>query len=98
MEKKNCWEHKNCGRQPGGAKAEDLGVCAAASAETYNDVHDGKNAGRACWVVAGTLCGGKVQGTFAMKMANCIECDFYALVRTEEKKGFKMSREIMAKK
>jgi hypothetical protein len=29
--------------------------------------HDGKFGGRACWIVAGTLCGGKEQGTFAKK-------------------------------
>ena len=23
------------------------------------------------------LCGGKVQGSFAMKVANCMKCDFY---------------------
>ena len=27
--------------------------------------------------VAGTLCGGKVQGTFALKLGNCQKCDFY---------------------
>ena len=35
------------------------------------------NHGRHCARVAGTLCGGKVQGTFARKLANCMECDFY---------------------
>ena len=24
-----------------------------------------------------TLCGGKVQGSFAMKLANCMKCDYY---------------------
>lgn len=33
--------------------------------------------GAECWRVAGTMCGGKVQGTFAQKLANCMECDFY---------------------
>ncbi|MGO8782449.1 MAG: hypothetical protein ACLPRH_12610 [Syntrophobacteraceae bacterium] len=27
--------------------------------------------------MAGTLCGGKVQGSFAMKLANCMKCEFY---------------------
>lgn len=33
--------------------------------------------GSECWRIAGTLCGGVVQGTFAQKLANCMECDFY---------------------
>ncbi len=30
-----------------------------------------------CARVAGTLCGGKVQGTFALKLTNCMQCDYY---------------------
>ncbi|MGE5174112.1 MAG: two-CW domain-containing protein, partial [Betaproteobacteria bacterium] len=30
MEKLNCWEHKKCGRQPGGHKVAELGVCPSA--------------------------------------------------------------------
>ncbi|MDP2279047.1 MAG: hypothetical protein Q8K51_12565 [Nitrospirota bacterium] len=33
--------------------------------------------GRICYLVAGTMCGGKVQGTYAQKIGNCRECDFY---------------------
>jgi hypothetical protein len=36
-----------------------------------------KNHGHTCWRVAGTMCGGKVQGTFAQKLDNCKECNFY---------------------
>jgi len=34
--------------------------------------HDGTD--RRCWQVAGTFCGGKVQGVFAEKFKNCSEC------------------------
>jgi len=33
--------------------------------------------GITCARVAGTLCEGKVQGLFAMKLADCLQCDFY---------------------
>ena len=89
--KKNCWEVKNCGRQEGGLREKDFGVCPAYSEAKLDRIHDGKNAGRACWVVAGTMCGGKVQGTYAEKLTNCIKCDFYTLVRNEEQTGFKSS-------
>jgi len=80
---KNCWELKKCGREKGGNKADSLGVCPAAVESRLDGVHGGKNAGRACWVVAGTLCGGEVQGTFAKKFSNCEKCEFYISVQSE---------------
>ena len=89
MEKKvNCWEFKNCGREEGGSKTGELGVCEAAADKRLNNIHDGVNAGRTCWIVSGTLCGGTVQGTYAQKISNCIECDFYNGVKKEEGRDF----------
>jgi len=62
----NCWEFKKCGRENSGAKAEELGVCPAWPDD-----------GHKCARVAGTLCGGQVQGSFAQKLVNCMDCDFY---------------------
>lgn len=36
--------------------------------------------GHDCWRVAGTMCGGEVQGSLAKKIATCRECDFYKFV------------------
>jgi len=94
----NCWEYKKCGRQPGGENVDKLGVCFAAMSKEYNGVHDGENGGRACWVVAGTLCGGKVQGTFASKIRNCVNCEFYKKVRSEEKENFKKTADLILMK
>ena len=80
----NCWEYKKCGREPGGAKAVELGVCPAASDTSFHGLNQGNNAGRICWAVAGTFCGGKAQGTFAEKRGSCIDCDFFKLVQVEE--------------
>lgn len=82
--RKNCWEYMKCGREPSGANADELGVCPAAAAKALDRVHGGKNAGRCCWVVAGTFCSGEVQGTFAKKYVSCTQCDFYKLVLKEE--------------
>ena len=76
----NCWEHKKCGRETGGSKTAELGVCSAATNFSHNGKNGGKSAGRFCWKVAGTLCGGKVQGSFSEKMGNCVKCDFFKLV------------------
>lgn len=86
--RKNCWEFKNCGREEGGRNATELGICPAALTEELNEVHGGTNAGRACWVIAGTLCGGNIQGSFAKKYKDCSICDFYQDVRHRERGGF----------
>lgn len=95
--KKNCWECKNCGRQPGGAKVAEFGVCVAACEPRLNGVHDGVNGGRACWAIAGTLCGGKVQGSFATKLVNCQTCAFYQEVVGQEGGRLMQPRAILAK-
>ena len=93
--KMNCWEHKKCGRQPGGARSGELGVCPVTTYRDLSGVHGGKNAGRACWVIAGSLCGGKIQGAYAQKLFNCWKCDFMNAVKKEEDPssvGFSVTR------
>ena len=62
----HCWEFKKCGREKDGNSLDNLGMCPA-----YPE-H-----GKHCARVAGTLCEGEVQGAFATKLANCMQCDFY---------------------
>ncbi len=84
MAKTNCWDYKKCGRQPGGPREKDLGVCPSAVNSTNAGKNGGKAAGRFCWKVAGTLCGDRVQGTFVNKMMDCVKCDFFKMVKAEE--------------
>jgi len=97
MPKMNCWEVKKCGRQPGGVKAPELGVCPAASEVRVNGANGGTNGGRACWYLAGTLCGGKIQGTFATKLTNCQQCEFYLSVAQEEGVNVAKGKDVLAK-
>jgi hypothetical protein len=62
----NCWDFMKCGYDEGSAREDDTRSCPAYP-------HYGKS----CASVAGTLCGGLVQGTFAMKIFDCVNCDFY---------------------
>jgi len=77
IEKANCWEFRKCGREPGGVHIQDLGICPATTADKLNGMNGGMNAGRACWLIAGTMCGQVIKGTYAKKLHNCIKCDFY---------------------
>ena len=76
----NCWEYKNCGREPGGDRVEELGICSAATEKRLDGVHGGKNAGRSCWVVAGTF-SDKTNCYFTSEYKSCEECDFYRFVK-----------------
>jgi hypothetical protein len=96
MKKLNCWEAKQCGREPGGHKSREFGICPSSVETRLGGIHGGKNAGRACWVIAGTMCGGKEQGSFAQKYHNCEKCDFYLQVRREEEGNFVLSVNMLA--
>jgi len=50
----------------GGSRIYEHGPCPGALSP---DVH--------CWLVAGTMCSGNVEGTFALKYESCIICDYY---------------------
>lgn len=95
--KQNCWEYKQCGREPGGSKVQELGVCPAAIESKLNGVHNGKNSGRTCWVVAGTYCKGKIQGAFAKKFKDCMNCEFYKAVKEEEYPAFLLTPLLLKK-
>ena len=80
----NCWEFKNCGRQPGGSNVAKLGVCPAATDTASNGLKGGKKGGGICWSFTGTLCGGVVQGSFAQKQVSCLTCEFMKTVKQRE--------------
>ncbi|MEW6220163.1 MAG: two-CW domain-containing protein [Thermodesulfobacteriota bacterium] len=84
MAKENCWEVMQCGRQPGGWRNMDLGVCPAATETRMDGIHGGTNGGRACWALEGTLCDEEVQGSFLDKYHRCLTCPFYHQVLAEE--------------
>lgn len=92
----NCWEFKKCGREPGGGKVKELDVCLAATETRLSGVHGGRNAGRVCWAVTGTFCNANVQGSFAIKISSCRQCDFFNLVVNEEGKNLLKINDILA--
>ena len=64
----NCWEFMKCGRDKGALALESYDMRSCHVYPFY---------GKKCATVAGTLCGGKVQGSYAMKIFDCAKCDFY---------------------
>lgn len=84
MKKLNCWEIKKCGREIGGNRTDDLGVCPAASNISSTSINSGKSAGRICWAVAGTFCEGRVQGDCTQKTVSCMTCEVFKRIKKEE--------------
>lgn len=95
--KLNCWQFKQCGREPGGVNVATLGVCPASTASVADCINGGKNGGRVCWIVSGTMCHGHVEGTFAGKIGDCLACDFYGHVMREEGDQFVSMARILSK-
>jgi hypothetical protein len=95
MEKLNCWEFKRCGRELAGCNSAKDGICPASVDIRFEGVHNGICAGRACWVVAGTMCEDRAMGTFAQKYKDCTRCDFYQAVLEEEGSGFLLVEDLL---
>ena len=93
--KQNCWEYKMCGREPGGERFKECGVCPASVEVRLNGIHGGLNGGRSCWVVAGTLCDENEEVTADHESEICTTCDFYQHVKTEEKNAFIFSGTLL---
>ena len=87
-EKINCWEYTNCGREFGGEKANELGVCQASIELFVDGINNGKNAGRFCWEISGTGNGNEVNGTYAKKLLSCRSCGFFKTVKEQESVQF----------
>ncbi len=77
--KLNCWEYKKCGRGPGNEPK-----CPAATDVQADGINGGIRGGRVCWAIAGTMCGGRQQGTYAVNIETCLRCDFCQMVLREE--------------
>ncbi|MBS1113079.1 MAG: hypothetical protein H6Q92_842 [Nitrospirae bacterium] len=88
MKKLNCWEFKKCGRQFGGEKVSELGLCPVVIEISLEGTHDGESGGRACWVLEGTICKGYIHGNFIEKQRECEKCDFYEYVKQQEGNNF----------
>jgi len=74
----NCWEITGCGRENGGVMMEEFGECVASV----------EGLGHSCWAIAGTLCGGEVQGSVAQKIGFCTSCGVHKLYnRSRGEKG-----------
>ena len=83
--KLNCWQFKNCGREPGGILANLLGECPVARTMKFDGLNDGIGAGRACWMVHNSVC--KQPKNLSSPINPCHTCDFYKRVVFEQEEN-----------
>jgi signal transduction histidine kinase len=83
-QKLNCWDVLTCGQGPASPKP-----CRVATEDASDGVNGGKNGGRFCWAVGGTLSGREHLATCAT-MTRCLNCDFLHLVRSQEEDSFQL--------
>jgi hypothetical protein len=78
----NCWEAKDCGREPNGRNVLLYGICPVTIESSVDGVHKGKNGGRCCWALAPTIENKNNKSTICSGgLYECIKCDFYKSVR-----------------
>ncbi len=82
--KLNCWEFMGCGREPGGARAEEFGVCPAATMVSADGLNDGVNGGRVCWLIEDSGCRMVLEKIGRGCMSSCMRCEFHLHVKSEE--------------
>jgi hypothetical protein len=87
-DRQNCWDVKQCGRQPGGPNVAERGSCPAAGLTDWDGINGGQRGGRFCWWIAGTLCEETPEGSLAARISTCRSCDFFQQVQKEEGTGF----------
>jgi len=84
MERRNCWEYVECGREPGGKRVELLGPCPATMHEESDGINNGDAGGRFCWTLEGTLC----PGDGKERIKRRLNCPFLREVARQEGKSF----------
>jgi hypothetical protein len=86
----NCWEFHNCEKDKSQNGHE---LCPCSLSVEFDGFNRGTNGGRYCWRVNSTLCDpfvGRPVPNWADKMKDCIICEFFNKVRSEEGEDFRM--------
>ncbi len=76
--KQNCWEFMNCQKEE---------KCIASTFSLTDGHGGGKNGGRICAYIFGTICCGKEQKSMQDKIDVCFNCPFYQEIRKDSSIG-----------
>ncbi|MCI5209658.1 MAG: hypothetical protein D3910_12890 [Candidatus Electrothrix sp. ATG2] len=87
----NCWEFKECGREPGGKNISVFGVCPVSVSFGFDSVNNGKNGGRACWIIRESACEQIMRKCCVQEMRECRECDFFVSLKKSRVKRYEQA-------
>lgn len=88
--KMNCWEYFKCGKDVQSKQEDETKkVCNVSITQNINHVNSGRNAGRICWDITGSLCDTFEKGDMIYKEKKCETCEFKALVEKEERENYR---------
>ncbi len=90
-DKLNCWEYQNCGREPGGTMADDLGICPVATAMRYDGDNSGRAGGRVCWTIPVSSSNPSLKSCVDKA---CSDCAFFRRVQFEEEQPTIRERKV----
>lgn len=79
-----------CGREPGGEKVQELGICPATTFDLTDGYLDGINGGKACAYIFGDFCSESHTGTSRDKKKACAACDFYNEMKYRHRVDFSL--------
>ncbi|XCN75156.1 MAG: two-CW domain-containing protein [Candidatus Electrothrix aestuarii] len=99
----NCWEFKQCGREPGGSNIEKYGSCSVPVSVEHNGINNGKNGGRSCWILREAACEKIMRACRVDEIKECRQCRFHIHVKKSERfprkiirnKAYRYSRSIL---
>jgi hypothetical protein len=80
VSKYNCWEFMKCGREVGGDRTDELGICPVSSFLSADGLNGGVNGGRICWIIEENGCNDKL----IHRKDFCFHCEFRFKVTNEE--------------
>ena len=83
----NCWEFKQCGREPGGRNVEKYGRCSVPVSVEHNGMNNGKNGGRSCWILREAACEKIMRACRVDEIKECRQCRFHIHVKKSECSG-----------
>ncbi|MBF0097558.1 MAG: hypothetical protein HQM04_08770 [Magnetococcales bacterium] len=74
---KNCWEVKQCGREPGGYMARQQGTCPVPLYTLADGFLGGHNGGRACAFIVRQLNASERLSACSQNSQTCDQCSFF---------------------
>lgn len=91
---KNCWEKNKCGREPGGAREKKLGTCPVATFALADGFLGGKNGGRACIFIVGSLAPRDHEASCPAlenrALPDCFRCAFFNALKKKYKNSLNL--------